>query len=377
MYFYFYGLSFLNDSWYHVLKYYLPPTKPVCSQEATVRLRFGTMDRFKIGKGVCQGCILSPWSFNFYAKYIMWNTGLPEAQAGIKTAWRNINNLRYADDTTVMEESKEDLKCLLMKVKEENEKAGLKLNIKKKKKRKIMASGPITSWHIDRKKWKQWQTIFLDSKITMDGDCNHITRCLLPGRKTMTNLDCVLKSRDITLLTKFCMVKAMVFPVVMYGCESWTPKRLSTKEFIPSNCGAREDSWEPLGQQGDQTQSILKEINPKYSLKGLVLKLKLQYFGLMWRANTLEKTLMLERLRVGENRQQRMRCLNGIMNALDMSLSKLWEMVGREAWHAAVHGVTKNQTQLSNYSNKWNITSRQDSLRVFFENSLSSFFISK
>ena len=153
----------------------------------------------------------------------MRNAGLEEAQAGIKISRRNISNLRYADDTTLMEESKE-LKSLLMKVKEESEKVGLKLNIQKTK---IMASGPITSWQIVGETAETvTDFIFLGSKITADGDCSHeIKRCLLFGRKIMTNLDSTLKSRDITLSAKVCLVKVMVFPVVMYGCESWTKKK--------------------------------------------------------------------------------------------------------------------------------------------------------
>ena len=151
----------------------------------------------------------------------MRNTGLEEAQAGIKVARRNINNLRYADDTTLMAESEEELKSFLMKVKEESEKVGLKLNIQKTK---IMASGPITSWQIDGETVADF--IFLGSKITADGDCNHeIKRCLLLGRKVLTNLDSILKSRDITLPTKVHLVNAMVFPVVIYGCDSWTIKK--------------------------------------------------------------------------------------------------------------------------------------------------------
>ena len=151
----------------------------------------------------------------------MRNAGLDEAQARIKTARRNINNLRYADDTTLMAESEEELKSLLMKVKEKSEKAGLKLNIQKTK---IMASGPITSWQIDGETVSDF--IFLGFKITADGDCSHeIKRCLLLGRKVMTNLDSTLKSRDITLSTKIRLVKAMVFPMVTYGCESWTIKK--------------------------------------------------------------------------------------------------------------------------------------------------------
>ena len=154
----------------------------------------------------------------------MRNAGLEEAQAGIKIAGRNINNFTYADDITLMVESEEDLKSLLMKVKEESENVGLKFNIQKTK---IMASGPITSWQIDGETVETVANfIFLGSKITADGDCSHeIKRRLLLGRKVMTNLDSILKSRDITLSTKVCLVKAMVFPVVMYGCESWTIKK--------------------------------------------------------------------------------------------------------------------------------------------------------
>ena len=186
-------------------------------QVATVRTRHGTTDWFQIGKGVHQGCILSPCLFNLYAEYIMRNTGLDEAQARIKIARRNINNFRYADDTTLMAES-EELKSLLMKVKK-SEKVGLKLNIQKTK---IMASSLITSWQINGETVETVADfIFLGSKITADGDCSHeIKRLLLLGRKVMTNLDSILKSRDITLSTKVHLVKAMVFPVVICGCES-------------------------------------------------------------------------------------------------------------------------------------------------------------
>ena len=183
-------------------------------QEATVRIVHGTIDWFQIGKAVHQGCILSPCLFNKYAEYLMRNAGLEEAQTVIKIAGRNINNLRYADDINFMGESKEELKSLLMKVKEESEKVGLKLNIQKTK---FMASGPITSWQIDGETVADF--IFLGSKITADCDCSHeIKRHLLLGRKVMTNLNSILKSRDVALPTKVCLVKAMVFPVVMCGC---------------------------------------------------------------------------------------------------------------------------------------------------------------
>ena len=188
-------------------------------QEATVRTGHGTTDWFQIGKGVCQGCILSPCLFSLYTEYIMRNAGLDEGHAGIKIAGRNINNLRSADDTTLMAESGEELKSLLMKVKEESEKVGLKLNILKTK---IMVSGPIISWQIDGETVDTVvDFVFLGSKITADGDCSHeIKRRLFLGRKVINNLDSILKSRDITLPTKVHLVKAMVFPIVMYGCES-------------------------------------------------------------------------------------------------------------------------------------------------------------
>ena len=192
--------------------------------EATVRTGHGTTDWFQLGKGVRQGCILSPCLFNFYAEYIMRNTGLEEAQAGIKIAGRNVNNLRYADDTTLMVESEEELKNLFMKVKEESESVGLKLNIQKTK---IMASGPITSWEIDGK------TVKAVSDFLFWGLPNHCRwwlqpwniRRLLLGRKVMTNLVSILKIRDITLPTKVHIVKVTVFPIIIYVCESWTIKK--------------------------------------------------------------------------------------------------------------------------------------------------------
>ena len=192
-------------------------------KEKSKKITLYMLSWFQTEKGVCQGCILSPCLFNLYAEYITRTAGLDEAQAGIKIARRNITNLRYADDTTPMAASEEELKSLLMKVKEESEKVGLKLNIQKIK---IMASGPITSWEIDGETVETVSDYFFGSKITADGDCSHeIKRHLLLGRKVMTDLDSILKSRDITLPTKVRLVKAMVFPVVMYGCESWTVKK--------------------------------------------------------------------------------------------------------------------------------------------------------
>ena len=208
----------------------------------------------------------------------MRNTGLDEAQAGIKTAGRNINNLRYADDTTFRAESEEELKSLLMKMKEESEKVGLKLNIQETK---IMASGPMTSWQIDGQTVKTVADfIFLGSKITADGDCSHeIKRRLLLGRRVMANSDSIFKSRDITLPTKVHLVKGMVFPVVMYGCESWTIKKAELRRIDAFELGCWRRLLRFPWTARRSNQSILKEISPGYSLEGLMLKLKLQYFG--------------------------------------------------------------------------------------------------
>ena len=208
----------------------------------------------------------------------MRNAGLEEAHTGIKLARRNINNLRYADDTTLMAESEEALKSLLMKVKEESEKVGLKLNIQKAK---IMASAPITSWEIDGETVETVSDfIFLGSKITADGDCSReLKRRLLLGRNIMTNLDSKFKSRDINLPTKVHLVKAMVFPVVMYGCESWTMKKAECLRIDAFELWCWRRLLRVPWTARRSNQSIFKEISPEYSLEGLMLKLKLQYFG--------------------------------------------------------------------------------------------------
>ena len=270
--------------------------------QEVVRTGLGTTDWFQIGKGVCQGCILSPCLFNLYAEYIMTNAGQDEAQAGIKIAETNINNLKYADDTTLMSESEEELKSLLRKLKDESEKVGLKLNIQKTK---IMASSPITSWQID---WETVETvtdfILRGSKMTADCDCSHeIKRRLLLGRKVMTNLDSILKRRDITLSTKVHLVKAMVFSVAMYGCESWTIKKVEHRRTDAFELWCWRRLLRVPWTAKRFNQSILKEISPEYSLEGLMLKLKLQHFGhLMQRTDSLEKTLMLGKIQGGRRR---------------------------------------------------------------------------
>lgn len=272
-------------------------------QEAAVKTEFGLTEWFKIGKGVRQGCILSPYLFNLYAEYIMRKAGLEETEIGIKIGGRNLNKLRYADDTTLMAENEKDLKILLKKVKEESAKAGLLLNVKKTK---IMS--------------------------------------------TMVNLDKILKCRDITLSTKMRIVKAMIFPVVTYGCESWIIKKAERKKIDAFELWCWRRVLRVPWTARRTNHSILSEVKPDCSLEATKMKLKLKYFGhIMRREDSLEKTLMLGKIEGNRRRgRQKIRWVDKIPEAMNLSLEKRKQMVtDRQAWRINVHQVTKSRPRLN------------------------------
>ena len=283
----------------------------------------------------------------------MRNAGLDEAQAGLKIAGRNINNLRYTDDTTLMGESEEELRGLLMKVKEESEKAGLKLNIQKTM---VMASSPITSWQIDGETIER--LYFGGSKITADGVCRHEIKRYLPlGRKAMTNLDSILKSRDITLSTKVCLVKTMVFPVVMYRCESWTIKKAEhqriwtvvLEETLESPLNSKE--IQPVHPKGNQSWVFIGRTDVEAEIP------------ILWPPDAKNWLIGKDSDAGKDWRQQEKGMTEGWHHQLDgHEFEQLWELVmDREAWRAAVHGVTKSQTWLSDWT-ELNWTECQNSI---------------
>uniref|UniRef100_A0A803SSR7 Reverse transcriptase domain-containing protein n=1 Tax=Anolis carolinensis TaxID=28377 RepID=A0A803SSR7_ANOCA len=317
-------------------------------QVATVRTDHGTTNWLKIGKGVWQGCILSPSLFNLYTDH-MRRAGLDESNAGVKIAGRNINNLRYADDTTPMAESEEELRSLITKVKEESAKAGLQLNIKKTT---IMATTPIDNWQTEGENVEAvTDFIFLGAKITADADCSQeIRRCLLLGRRAMANLDKIVKSRDITLATKVCIVKAMVFLIVTYGCESWTIRKAERSKIDAFELWCWRKILRVPWIARRSNQSILQEIMPGCSLEGKILEAKLTYFGhIMRRQESLEKITMLGKIEGKRKRgRPRARWMDGILEVIGLTLKELGAMTADgELWRGLVHEVTKSWRRLN------------------------------
>ncbi|KAA3669964.1 uncharacterized protein DEA37_0012425 [Paragonimus westermani] len=318
-------------------------------QQASVRTDYGLTDWFDIKKGVRQGCILSPCLFNLYAEFIMRKAEIDESDVGVKVAGRNINNLRYADDTTLLTESEEDLVSLLIRVKEESEKAGLLLNMKKTK---IMSTRDINNIQVDGKEIGVVENfIFLGSKIQRDGDCSHeIRRRLLLGRKAMISLDKVLKSRDISKQTKIRIVKAMVFPVVTYGSESWTIKKADRRKIDAFELWCWRKILRTPWTAKKTNKSILSEINPDCSLEASMLRLKLKYFGhIMRKEDSLEKSVMLGKVEGSRKRgRQKTKWIDIIFEVMEKKLQQLKEMVeDRKNWRTKVYQVTKSRNRLN------------------------------
>uniref|UniRef100_A0A803TGN1 Reverse transcriptase domain-containing protein n=1 Tax=Anolis carolinensis TaxID=28377 RepID=A0A803TGN1_ANOCA len=319
-------------------------------QVATARTDHGTTDWFKIGKGVRQGCILSPYLFNLYAEHIMRHAGLEESKAGVQIAGKNINNLRYVHDTTLMAESEEELRSLITKVKEESAKAGLQLSIKKTK---IMATRLMDNWQIEGENMETVKDfIFLGAKITADADCSQeIRRHLLLGKRAvMTNLNKIVKSRDVTLATKVCIVKAMVFTIVTYGCESRTIKKAERRKIDTFELRCWRKFLRVPWTARRSNQSIFQEIMPGCSLEGRILEAKMKYFGhIIRRQESLEKRMMLGKMEGKRKRgQPRARWMDGILEVTGLTLKVLVVATAdREFWRGLVHEVMKNRKRLN------------------------------
>jgi exonuclease III len=317
-------------------------------QEATVRTAFGNTDWFKIGKGVRQGCILSPYLFNMYSEYIMRKAGLEEEEAGIKIGGIKINNLRYADDTTLMAEGEEDLRRLLRKIKEESLRFGLKLNMSKTK---IMTTGRCDGFDIDGENVEVVKSfIFLGSRIEDDGGCEaDVRRRLMLGRSAMIALNKIMKDKDVSRWTKIRIIKAMVFPVTMYGCESWTLRKRERKKIDAFELWIWRRLLRVPWTAKRTNQSILNEVRPEFSIEALMLKQRLSYFGHVMRAErSLEKKIMLGKIGGSRRRgRQRMRWVDGVKEATGMSLQQLRDATAkRSTWRGLVHGVTRSRRRL-------------------------------
>jgi exonuclease III len=318
-------------------------------QQASVKTDYGNTNWFNIGKGVRQGCILSPYLFNLYAEHIMRKAGIDEAAGGIKIGGRNINNLRYADDTTILAETADDLQCLLRKVKEESAAARLKLNMKKTF---VMTNGPIQEFHIDNDQVEiVKEFIFLGSSISTDGNCsNEIKRRLLMGRKAMVSLDKLIKSKDVSLATKIRVIKTMVFPVTTYGCESWTIKQADRRKIDAFELWCWRRLLRVPWTEKRTNKSVLQEIKPECSLEASMVKLKLSYFGhIMRRQDSLEKEIMLGM--VGGKRRrgrQKERWTDTIKEDTNLTITQLNTMVhNRNKWRSLIHRIAKSRTRLN------------------------------
>ena len=318
-------------------------------QEATVRTMYGNTEWFKINKGVRQGCILSPYLFNLYSENIMRMAGLEEIEHGIKIGGRNINNLRYADDTTLLAETEEGLKMLLDRVKQESEKAGLRLNIKKTK--VMVTSSELEEFMIRDETVEVVDSfIFLGAKIEKDGGCrSEIIRRIAKGKAAMTGLHRVMKDKEISMRTKVRLVKALVFPVMMYGCESWTIRKSERRKIDAFELWCWRRILRIPWTARRTNKSVLKEIKPEISLEGMIAKQALTFFGHTIRASGMEKDIMLGRVEGTRRRgRQRTRWLDVLKEFTGMSLHQLNQTaMNRSEWRSFVQRIARSCKRLN------------------------------